>query len=192
MKKLLVLLLAMLLCLGVLVACNDEKCPSEIDVSKDAEVQYYYYETVSEEVEAPFENEVVVVKSYEDFIEFADERRALSLSYRTLTSIKEEYFNDHYLLRVKRGYCHEIGYRNLEVNDGKCSIVFDKLSYYDIKSYRDGKTVYASAIPRSELENTKITACYDFVLIPKAEINVELNEDTEIALYIASCYVKNR
>ena len=190
MKKLLSLLLTLVLCLGMFVACDNEDETLEIDTSKNAAVQYYYHETVFDEVDSPFENEVVLVESYKDFIDFAEERTIYS--YKMGTSIREQYFEDHYLLRIKRGDYREIGYRMFRVDDdGKASIILDKLSYYDLRSYYNGKVIYGVAANPDGSAQEAYRAYYDFVLIPKSEISAEINSDTAIELYTLTYCVQD-
>ena len=195
MKKLLSLLLAMILCLGVLVACNDEDESLEVDASKNATVQYYYHETISEELDAPFEYGVVFVETYNEFINFAEERT--TYSYKIGTSINEQLFDGYYLLRVTRGYCEGIGYRSFKSQDdgGKSfSIIFDKLSFYDDKHFRNGKIVYGSWYPdndSSAQETKTYKAYYDFVLIPKNEVTINSFDEVNVEIYTLTYKVQN-
>lgn len=194
MKKLLTLLLAMILCLGVLVACNGENDSLEVDTSKSATVQYYYHETISEELNAPFENEAVLIKNYNDFIDFAEERT--DYSYKTRTSINEQLFDNYYLLRITRGYCEEIGYRSFKAQNGSkksFSIIFDKLSFYDGKHFRNGKVEYSiSYIPYEPPTQATKTykAYYDFVLIPKSEVTINSFDEINVEVYTLTYYVQ--
>ncbi len=196
MKKLLVLLLAMLLCLGVLVACDEEEPSSEssdleVEATKDALVEYYYKESYSEKIDSFPKTKIELVKSTNEFLDFVSPlvEYPENLHIRTMLD-DEELFETYYILKVtlysgKRNSI--IGYRNLSVSEnGKCSLILDNIYRYDGYGYKDGKPSYYNTTPYDDTssEQGKYTVYYDFVLIPKSAIHTELTDNTNIELYI--------
>ena len=194
MKKLLSLLLAMLLCLGALIACDNGEESSNssseepplsndslvIENTTSTYVRYYYHETRRETVSEATPS-VVLIEDYKDYTDFLERVGA------KYTSIEEEYLENYYLFKIKRTYVdNDMGYRNFKIEGGKASIIFDFATYYDARSCRNGEPYYSSITlySNAETETTAtITETYDFVLVPKSDVDIEISQDTEVVVY---------
>lgn len=194
MKKVLAIFLLLVVCFGACVACNrqpDKKLDLEVEATKDALVEYYYVESYSEKKDFYPKTKVELVKNTEEFIDFVAPLVEYSeIILRASTCLDDEkLFEDYYILKITSYFGKRksiIGYRNLSVSeDGNCSLILDNIYRYDSLGYNNGKPSYDKFVNYSNdsAEQDQYTVYYDFVLIPKNEIDIELNEQTSIELY---------
>ncbi len=212
MKKILALLLAMLLCLGVLVACDTPEEPSSSSSEKPAEessslneprkdtVEYYFHKGFFEIVDAMIETKIEFVHSLEDYSNFTE---GLSLKDEgSYGSFNEGIFETHYLLKVTmcsatRGEI--LGYRDFSVSEnGELSLTLDNILYYDAKTIDSNGNVFYEVVSDAEngcepvlsdseglpTQGSEFVVFYDFVLIPKD--SVEIIENAKAELHIVT------
>ena len=214
MKKLLSLLLAMLLCLGALVACDT---PEESSSSSSSEglpeesssesfgnktIEYYFHKGFFERVDSVPETKIEIVNSLDEYSRLTE-----GLSFKeegSYGSLKEGLFDTHYLLKItthssKRGEI--LGYRDALVSEnGELYLTLDNVFYYNAKTIDSNGNIFyevitdaennrESALPNTEempIQGDDIIAFYDFVVIPKASIDAQLTDSTKTALRIVT------
>ena len=180
MKKLLSLLLAMLLCLGVLVACDTPEESSSSSSSKasssefstemvfpvvphQVKIEYAHYNVVVNEVlvEASENFQKWIFNDYSAFGKFA----STSFGANIPSSLNEEIFEDNFIIAIYRkhdffreNYCYGDFY--FDSNDSKYSITFEYTVYPD-------KLQDQMIVPDS----------IDIVVVPKAECDKVVSEE---------------
>ena len=214
MKKLLSLLLVMVLCLGVLVACNtpeessssssSEELPEESSSESfgNKTVEYYFHKGFFEKVNSVPETEIEIVNSLDEYSRLTE-----GLSFKeegSYGSLKEGLFDTHYLLKIttysgKRGEI--LGYRDALVSEnGELYLTLDNVFYYNAKTIDSNGNIFyevitdaennrESALPDTEempIQGSDIIAFYDFVLIPKSSIDTEITDSTKMILRIVT------
>ncbi len=172
MKKILSLLLAMLLCLGVLVACDDEtpsdsssddassKLPTENSndiefplISHQVEIEYVHYNLVANNDFKSFQN--WIFNAYKDFNSFISENAVAE----NFNDINEELFGDNFVVIIyrddggsyKENYCYGDFVADSNSNDAKYFLTFEY-------------TVY----PNKLREQMEVPDFFDIVIIPRA------------------------
>ena len=194
MKKLLALLLAMILCLGALVACDtpeesssssSEETSKVIRPSGDENIDFYY--RLSKKTTDNFSKDIVeIADTYSEYASFASK-------HNLDREIPEEHFDNVYILLARVTYDSDLkplGYYGLEEDNNGYWINFGLRDECHIESYNktDGKVdhILTGTIPFSGASSSNdftSATVYDIIVIFKSEISFEIDPSKPIDLY---------
>ncbi|MBQ2810363.1 MAG: hypothetical protein IJF11_05670 [Clostridia bacterium] len=158
MRKIMILILAVILNLSPIVKDNRT---SQTDTFDDSE--YLYYKTVHTEAEIPFGfYEPQLIENREQLESFLETAQETSSYYR----VAEDFFDYNYIIVISYGKAGPgtIGYRGVEVADGKCTVTVETVA--SRKAYLENGEICFDAS-----DGEKAYAKCDLVYVFKTESN---------------------
>lgn len=195
MKKLLSLLLAMILCLGVLVACDtpeesssssSEKQSSEESASSSIKgsTSFYYREYYSEVVNTAVKESIQFVTTYDEYLSIRNET-ALSYKFSRLSEAAFENSYVFYVVRMNLDVTRNtfMGYSDFEQIEDGYQIISSRLFKYTTETYSAEEGVVHP--PEREVigaPDPMKKVVYEMVVIPKKDVTFEVDASKPVTV----------
>ena len=195
MKKLLSLLLAMLLCLGVLVACDtpeessssssEEPSSEELAFpSLEESLHFYYREFYAKNVNTAVKESIQHVKTYDEYLSIRTET-ALSYKFSRLSEAEFESAYVFYVVRMNHNVEQStfMGYYGLEQVENGYQITSSSLFNCSSDSY-DAEEGLVHLPQRGAIGDPgpAKSVVYEMVVVPKKDITFEVDSSKPITV----------
>ena len=197
MKKLLTLLLAMILCLGVLVACDtpeESSSSSSEEQSTSTEelafpnleesLHFYYREHYAKEVNTAVKESIQHVTTYDEYLSIRNET-ALSYKFSRLSEAEFESAYVFYIVRMNHNVEQStfMGYYGLEQVESGYQITSSSLFNCSSDSY-DAEEGLVHLPQRGSIgaPDPMKKVVYEMVVIPKKDVTYEVDASKPIAV----------